>query len=108
MYRNKSHIKCYNFCQQCEGYFATIRTKGANQTFFAISFFWDWINFCWQLYKQKQDKNGFLLITWDEFKAFFCRNLGNSWAFVNNYWRKIKRDFQYQLEKIFDLAVHLE
>ena len=38
MYYKKSHIKYYNFCQQCEGYFATIRANKANQIFVAASF----------------------------------------------------------------------
>ena len=39
MNHGKSHIKCYNFCQQCEDYFATVKAKGVNQIFFAMSFF---------------------------------------------------------------------
>ena len=27
---------------------------------------------------------------------------------METYWRKIKRDFQHQLEKVFDWAAHLE
>ena len=28
IYRGKSHIDCYNFCQQCEDYFATAGATG--------------------------------------------------------------------------------
>lgn len=45
---------------------------------------------------------------WDEFKVFFYRDLKDSWAFVDNYWRMIKRDFKYQLEEIFDWAIYLK
>ena len=45
---------------------------------------------------------------WDEFKAFLCQSLGDSQAFVDAYWEKIKRDSQYQLEEVLDWAVHLE
>ena len=41
-------------------------------------------------------------ISWDEFKAFFYKALGDSQAFVNSYWTKIRRDSQYQLEKVLD------
>ena len=39
VYQEKSHIEYYNFCQQCEDYFATARARGANQIPFAASFF---------------------------------------------------------------------
>lgn len=39
MYRGKSHMKYYHFCQQCENYFAIAEAKGANRIFFAMSFF---------------------------------------------------------------------
>ena len=45
---------------------------------------------------------------WNEFKAFLCRSLGNSQISVDAYWRKIKRDFQYQLEEVLDWTAHLE
>ena len=45
---------------------------------------------------------------WDEFKAFLRRSLGDSQAFVDAYWGKIKRDSQYQLEEVLDWTAHLE
>ena len=33
VYRGKSHMECYNFCQQCEDHFATARAKGPNRIF---------------------------------------------------------------------------
>ena len=45
---------------------------------------------------------------WNEFKAFLRRSLGNSQAFVDAYWEKIKRDSQYQLEEVFDWTAYLK
>ena len=33
---------------------------------------------------------------------------GDFQAFVNSYWAKIKRDSQYQLEKVLDWIAHLK
>ena len=48
VYRGKSYIDCYNFCQQYEEYFATDRATGPTQILFAASFFQDRISFRWQ------------------------------------------------------------
>ena len=48
VYCNKFHIKCYNFCQQCEDYLTIARAKSPNRVFFAIFFSSNHINFCWQ------------------------------------------------------------
>ena len=45
---------------------------------------------------------------WNEFKAFLQQSLDDSQAFVDTYWGKIKRDSQYQLEKVLDWTAHLE
>ena len=55
VYRVKTHMDCYNFCQQCENYFATARATGPTQISFAAFFFWDRISFRWQQYKQKHN-----------------------------------------------------
>ena len=47
VYCKKSHMDCYNFCQQCEDYFAIAGATGPIQILFAASFFWDWISFRW-------------------------------------------------------------
>ena len=31
-------------------------------------------------------------MTWQEFKDFFQKNFGGSRAFVDNIWKKVKRD----------------
>ena len=48
VYRGNSHMECYNFCQQCENYFATAEARGANRIPFAASFLRDQISFRWQ------------------------------------------------------------
>ena len=108
VYRGKSHMECYNFCQQYEDHFATAGAKGPNRIMFAAFFLRDHINFCWQQYKRKYEAESTFLITWEEFKTFFCRSLRDSRAFVDSYWAKIKRDSQYQQEDVLDWAAHLE
>ena len=88
-------MDCYNFCQQCEDYFATAGTTGPIRILFAASSLRDRINFRWQQYKRRYDTNTPALVTWNEFKAFLQQSLGDSQAFVDTYWGKIKRDSQY-------------
>ena len=38
VYHEKFHMDCYNFCQQCEDYFATIGATEPTQIPFAVSF----------------------------------------------------------------------
>ena len=38
MYCEKSHMDCYNFCQQCKGYFAIAGATGPTRILFAASF----------------------------------------------------------------------
>ena len=101
-------MDCYNFCQQCENYFATTRATGPTRIFFAVSFLQDRISFRWQQYKRRHDVDNPVSVTWDEFKAFLRRSLSDSQAFVDAYWRKIKRDSQYQLEEVLNWAAHLK
>ncbi len=46
VYRGRSHMECYNFCQQCEDHFATCGATGPNRIPFAVFFLRDRINFC--------------------------------------------------------------
>ena len=101
-------MKCYNFCQQCEDHFATAGAKGPNCILFAISFLRDRINFRWQQYKRKHEAESTVPITWKEFKTFLRQSLRDFRAFVNSYWAKIKKDFQYQQKNVLDWAAHLE
>ena len=63
VYRDKFHMECYNFCQQCKDHFATAGVKGPNRIFFATSFLRDCINFCWQQYKRKYKGKTTIYIT---------------------------------------------
>ena len=101
-------MDCYNFCQQCEDYFATAGATGPTRISFAASFLRDRISFRWQQYKRRNDAHTPVPVTWDEFKAFLRRSLGDSQAFVDAYWGKLKKDSQHQLEEVFDWAAHLE
>ncbi len=47
-------------------------------------------------------------MTWDEFKAFLRKSLGESNAFVGHVWNKLRGDTQYQSEEVQDWAAHLE
>ena len=108
VYCGKSHMECYNFCQQCEDHFATTGAKDPIRIPFAVFFLGDRINFRWQQYKQKHEAKNIVPITWKKFKTFFCWSLGDSRAFVNSYWAKIKRNSQYHQEDVLDWVVHLE
>ena len=45
IYREKFHIDCYNFCQQCEDYFAITGAIGPTRISFVVSFLQDQISF---------------------------------------------------------------
>ena len=78
LYRGKSYIDCYNFCQQYEDHFATNGATGPTRIPFVASFLRERISFCWQQYKQRHDAKTHVQDMWDEFKTFFRRNLGDS------------------------------
>ena len=96
VYCGKCYMEYYNFCQPCEDHFATTGAKGLNRILFAAFFLLDYINFRWQQYKRKDKAESTVPITWKEFKIFLCQSLGDSRAFVDSYWAKIKKDSQYQ------------
>lgn len=107
LYFGKSHMGCYYFCQQCEDHSDTARATGSNRTPFAASFLRGRISFRWHQHKRRLGE-GLAPITWAEFKAFLRKNLGDSRAFVDSIWSRIKRDFQYQLEEAHNWASRLE
>ena len=47
-------------------------------------------------------------MSWAEFKEFLQKNLGDSRAFVDSIWKKVKRDSQYQDKMIQNWAAYLE
>ncbi len=53
VYRGRSHMESYNFCQWCVDHFATCGVTEPNRIPFAAFFLWDQINFRWQQHKQK-------------------------------------------------------
>ena len=63
VYCSKSHIECYNFCQQCEDHFATVGAKSSNHILFAAFFLHDHINFRCQQYKRKHEAECTVSIT---------------------------------------------
>ena len=108
VYRGDNHMACYNFCQQYKDHFATAGAKGPNRIPFTASFLRDRISFRWQQHKRKLDNKTLVSLTWVEFKAFLRKSLGDSRTFVDSFWRRIKRDAQYQQEDVMDWAAHLE
>ena len=92
LYCGKTHIECYNFIQQYEDHFATAGAKGRNRVPFAATFLREQALFRWQQYKAKNAGETDVPLTWEEFKAFLRRSLGESQAFVDSIWRTIRRD----------------
>lgn len=85
VYRGDNHMACYNFCQQCKDHFATAGAKRPNRISFAASFLQDCISFRWQQHKQKLDNETLVPPTWEEFKAFLHKSLGDSRTFVDKF-----------------------
>ena len=107
VYYGKLHMDCYHFCQQCEDYFETSRATGTNWTPFAAFFLCGNISVRWTQFKRCQDEE-VASITWKEFKAFLWKNLGESKSFVDNIWKKLKKNSQYQLKEVYNWASHLK
>ncbi len=95
VYHGRSHMEYYNFCQQCEDHFDTCGAIVPNQIPFVATFLRDQINFRWQQLKRKLEAKSSVPISWDKFKAFLRKALGDSRVFVDSYWMKIRRDSQY-------------
>ncbi len=108
LYYGNSHMECYYFCQQCEDHFETAGAKGHKRVPFAATFLKDRILNCWQQHKARSDCNRAAPLSWDEFKAFLRKSLGESDAFVGHVLAKMREDSQYQLEEVQDWAAHLE
>ncbi len=53
-------------------------------------------------------RNRLALMTWDKFKVFLRKSLGESNTFVGHVWSKQRGDAQHQLEEIQDWVAHLE
>ncbi len=62
----------------------------------------------WQQHKTCIQRNRLAPMTWDEFKVFLRKSLGEFNAFVGHVWSKLRGDVQYQSEEVQDWAAHLE
>ena len=87
-------MDCYRFCKQYKDYFESARAKGPNKIPFAALFLCRLVIKQWLQHKQRH--NEVTPMTRQEFKNFFQKNFGNSKAFKDGIWSKIKRDSQYQ------------
>lgn len=85
IYRNDNYMASYNFCQQCNDYFVTAKTKIANCICFVASFLQNCISFCWQQHERKLDCKNLVFPIQNKFKTFLYNNLGNLKTFVNNF-----------------------
>ena len=94
VYYGKLQIDCYYFCQQYEDHFETSRVTETNRTLFAVFFLCENISVQCTRFKHCQSEKVAPII-WIEFKSFLQKNLGESKSFVNNIWKKLKRDSQY-------------
>ena len=72
LYYSKTHIECYNFCQQCKDHFTIARARGHNQVLFVAIFLQDQDLFQCQQHKRKLDDEIVDPITWNNFNTFFC------------------------------------
>ncbi len=86
LYYGHSHMECYYFCQQCEDHFEVAGSLGHKHVSFASGFLKDHILNRWQQHKTRMLRNRLASMTWDEFKAFLRKSLGESNAFVGHVW----------------------
>ena len=84
LYYEKSHMDCYQFCQQCENHFEIAGATGPNRISFAASFLHGPINFRWHQHKLWYQGERMDPVAWVKFKAFLKKNLGDSRAFVDS------------------------
>ncbi len=108
LYYSHLHMECYYFCQQCEDHFEVAGSLDHKRVPFAAGFLKARILNRWQQNKTWMQRNRLAPMTWDEFKAFLRKSLGESNAFVGHVWSKLRRDTQHQLEEVQDWAAHLE
>ena len=90
IYSGKSHMNCYNFCQQCEDYFETSGVTGINCISFAATFLRSPISLKWAQDKCRHKHT--TPIIWSEFEVFFRKNLGSFQPFIDSIWNKFRRD----------------
>ncbi len=108
LYYGHLHMECYYFYQQCKDYFEVAGLLGHKCVSFAAGFLKDRILNRWQQHKTRMQRNRLTPVTWDEFKAFLRKSLGESNAFIGHVWSKLRGDAEHQLEEVQDCAAHLE
>ncbi len=108
LYYDNLHMECYYFYQQCEDYFKVAGSLGYKRILFAAGFLKDRILNRWQQYKTRMQCNQLAPMTWDKFKAFLRKSLGESNAFVGHVWSKLRGDAQHQSEEVQEWTAHLE
>ncbi len=108
LYYGNLHMECYYFCQQCEDHFEVAGSLGYKYIPFATGFLKNHILNRWQQHKTSMQRSQLAPMTWDEFKAFLRKSLGESNTFVGHIWSKLRRDAQHQLEEVQDWTAHLE
>ncbi len=84
LYYNNLHMECYYFCQQYEDYFEVAGLLGHKRIPFAAGFLKDHILNRWQQQKTCIQRNRLAPMTWDKFKAFLRKSLGESNTFVGH------------------------
>ncbi len=84
LYYSNLHIECYYFCQQCKDHFEVAESLGHKHVSFAPGFLKNCILNWWQQHKTCIQRNQLTSMTWDEFKAFLRKNLGESNTFVGH------------------------
>ncbi len=92
LYYGNSHMECYYFYQQCEDHFEFAGLLGHKRISFAAGFLKDRILNWWQQHKTCMQRNQLAPMTWDEFKAFLRKSLGESNAFIGHVWSKLRGD----------------
>ena len=108
LYYGNLHMECYYFCQQCKDYFEVAGSLGHKHVSFAAGFLKDRILNRGQQLQTRMQRNRLVSLTWDKFKAFLKKNLGESNTFVGHVWSKLRRDAKHQLEEVQDWAAYLE
>ncbi len=92
LYYGNLHMECYYFCQQCEDNFEVAGSLGHKLVLFATGFLKDRILNRWHQYKTRMQRNRLAPMTWNKFKAFLRKSLGESNAIVGHVWSKLRGD----------------
>ena len=108
LYYGNLYMKSYYFCQQYEDHFETAGAKDHKSIPFAATFLKDRIFNRWQQHKAWTEYTQADFLSWEEFKAFLRKSLGESNAFVVHVWEKMRGYSQHQQVEIQDWAAHFE